>query len=300
MAVLEAVRGWEYHAGLPHIGVEEDEENKAEEGSDEEDEIPAPTEQEEELEEGMLTAEQLDHQLDGLLKTDYVSLLMEHDTHAGASAAESLLFDVSSYIPDALIPQYEALRESIISWLMTLGVVPKAATGAASDSRTREAYNDAEHSLSLTRKELEKAQGDLAKLFDPTWFGAEGEWKKLDGLCISKDTGDYTYEVCLFDEARQKPNKGGSTFSLGKFASWNPSPDVEVGSPEYYSRQMYKQGTKCWNGPHRSVILNLACGTENAIHTVEELEKCEYRLTGTSPALCLPLEDESGKKKDEL
>lgn len=25
----------------------------------------------------------------------------------------------------------------------------------------------------------------------------------------------YTYEVCLFDEARQKPNKGGSTFSLG-------------------------------------------------------------------------------------
>jgi hypothetical protein len=25
----------------------------------------------------------------------------------------------------------------------------------------------------------------------------------------------YTYEVCLFDEARQKPNKGGTTFSLG-------------------------------------------------------------------------------------
>lgn len=25
----------------------------------------------------------------------------------------------------------------------------------------------------------------------------------------------YIYEVCLFDEARQKPIKGGSTFSLG-------------------------------------------------------------------------------------
>ena len=44
--------------------------------------------------------------------------------------------------------------------------------------------------------------------------------------------------------------------------------------------------------------LHLVCGTENAIHTVEELEKCEYQLTGTSPALCLPLE---GKlEKDEL
>ncbi len=25
----------------------------------------------------------------------------------------------------------------------------------------------------------------------------------------------YTYEVCLFGTAKQKPNKGGSTFTLG-------------------------------------------------------------------------------------
>lgn len=25
----------------------------------------------------------------------------------------------------------------------------------------------------------------------------------------------YTYEVCLFDEIKQKPNNGGTTFSLG-------------------------------------------------------------------------------------
>jgi hypothetical protein len=34
----------------------------------------------------------------------------------------------------------------------------------------------------------------------------------------------------------------------------------------------------------------MRCGVENAIETVEELEKCEYQFTGTSPALCLPLE----------
>jgi protein kinase C substrate 80K-H len=39
----------------------------------------------------------------------------------------------------------------------------------------------------------------------------------------------------------------------------------------------------------------MSCGTENAFHTVEELEKCEYQITGTSPALCLPL-DQVGEK----
>lgn len=100
-------------------------------------------------------------------------------------------------------------------------------------SRTRQVLSDAEHSLRLTQDELQTAREDLSDLFDPTGFGAAGEWKKLDGLCLEKDTGEcvpsairpltwcthlasrYTYEVCLFDEARQKPNKGGSSFSLG-------------------------------------------------------------------------------------
>jgi len=32
--------------------------------------------------------------------------------------------------------------------------------------------------------------------------------------------------------------------------------------------------------------LVLTCGTENALLTVAELEKCEYQITGTTPALC--------------
>lgn len=47
-----------------------------------------------------------------------------------------------------------------------------------------------------------------------------------------------------------------------------------------------------------SYQLVLACGTENALLTVAELEKCEYQITGTTPALCRPLEDE--QPKDEL
>jgi len=33
------------------------------------------------------------------------------------------------------------------------------------------------------------------------------------------------------------------------------------------------------------------CGIENALLTISEPEKCEYKVTGTTPALCRPLED---------
>jgi protein kinase C substrate 80K-H len=99
-----------------------------------------------------------------------------------------------------------------------------------------------------------------------------------------------------------------------KFSSWNKA--ARFGEPEYYTKQHYTHGAKCWNGPHRSVEVSvipklsyllqnlifyklvLACGIENALLTVAELEKCEYQITGTTPALCRPLEDE--QRKDEL
>lgn len=64
----------------------------------------------------------------------------------------------------------------------------------------------------------------------------------------------------------------------------------------------YTNGQKCYNGPMRSVTVEFKCGTENAILSVAEPEKCEYQFSGTSPALCQPLDgDGKGeKKKDEL
>ncbi|KZT27082.1 hypothetical protein NEOLEDRAFT_1161953 [Neolentinus lepideus HHB14362 ss-1] len=293
MAVLEAVRGWESLAGLPHIN----DVGKDEEGSHEEAAIKTEVEGEEELEEDMWTAEELEKDLDNLLKTDYVSLLLEHEKHVNSPVTDSILLDLSSYLPDTLVPQYEAFRDTLVSWLQTLGIIHGAPQSAGEDSKMRQTLNDAEHSLRLAKDEKKRAEDDLNDLFDPKGYGAEGEWKKLDKTCLEKDTGDYTYEVCLFDEAKQKPNKGGQTFSLGKFHSWNP--DSQPGDPAYYVKQVYRGGTKCWNGPNRSVVLILSCGTDNVIHTVAEPEKCEYHLTGTTPALCLPLDTPEGNK-DEL
>jgi protein kinase C substrate 80K-H len=89
MAVLEAVRGWEFHAGLPHIGVEEDNAVK-EEGKDEE-EGEKKEEEEEVLEEGMWSKDDLEgRKLDELLETDYVGLLFEHDKFASGNSRASL------------------------------------------------------------------------------------------------------------------------------------------------------------------------------------------------------------------
>lgn len=38
-----------------------------------------------------------------------------------------------------------------------------------------------------------------------------------------------------------------------------------------------------------NIQLLMSCGTENAVLSVAEAEKCEYEFKVTSPALCLPL-----------
>ena len=58
-------------------------------------------------------------------------------------------------------------------------------------------FSDAEHSLQLVKKELETAKFDLDALFDVTGFGPQGEWKKLDGLCLEKDTGEFVESSLL-------------------------------------------------------------------------------------------------------
>ena len=75
MAVLEAVRGWEELAGLPHINdVGKDEEGKAQVKSKE-------TSPEEEVEPEMWSPSQLEAGLNDLVNSDHVSLLFEHDEH---------------------------------------------------------------------------------------------------------------------------------------------------------------------------------------------------------------------------
>jgi len=279
MAVLEAVRGWEQIAGLPHINDAKKNEDGGGEGSLPLDDQPK------------ISDEEVEHEIESILKTNRVSLLMEHDKYADQAQVSPLNF--SSYISHSIALAFDYIR----AFLTTILGRDSLSTDAAEVSRMRQSLSDAETALREAEDKLKNAQRDLEDLFKPDRFGKDGEWKKLDGLCLERDTGDYTYEVCLFGEARQRANSGGSVHSLGHFSSWKI--DEEVGIPNYYSRQIFTNGAKCWNGPQRSVQVELSCGLDNELLSVSESEKCEYLITGTTPALCIPLEA-GGNVRDEL
>ncbi|EKM82097.1 hypothetical protein AGABI1DRAFT_35773 [Agaricus bisporus var. burnettii JB137-S8] len=298
MAVLEAVRGWEKHADLPHINDVGKEGEAAEEEKKEK--PPAATT----IDGEVWTEEMLQKELKALIKTDFDSLLVEDDEYHRSNEVpeenrkSSVLFDVTSYLPDFAVGYYDQLKDGLVS---LFGSAPEASTKAKA-TKAREAFNKADEELRQLQTDKQQSEREAAKIFDVKHFGAEGAWKKLDNTCIEYDDGDYIYETCFFKESKQKPKGSGITQSLGNFESWNPSPDVEPGTPEYYSKQVYKHGSRCWNGPERNVIFILTCGTENTITSVQELEKCEYQFTGTTPALCLPVTESNtnNKSRQEL
>lgn len=82
-------------------------------------------------------------------------------------------------------------------------------------AKARDAHSKAINALHNTERKVEDETSALEKVFDPQWFGSEGEWKKLENMCLAKDTGEYVYEVCLFGAATQRSSKGGGTHSLG-------------------------------------------------------------------------------------
>lgn len=85
MAVLEAVRGWEELAGLPHIN------DIKKDNVDEDDVDEGPLDDKEEVvEDGLWTPDQVESQIDGIIQTDYTALLLEHDEHINAPIEDSL------------------------------------------------------------------------------------------------------------------------------------------------------------------------------------------------------------------
>lgn len=61
---------------------------------------------------------------------------------------------------------------------------------SADSNRASDALKDAEKKLNDVKREKDKAEEELSKLSNPKWYGSDGEWKKLAGTCIEKDTGE--------------------------------------------------------------------------------------------------------------
>jgi protein kinase C substrate 80K-H len=61
---------------------------------------------------------------------------------------------------------------------------------SADSSRSLQGLTDAERELESLISDKEKIESEVLEIFTVEGFGSEGEWKKLDGTCLTKDDGE--------------------------------------------------------------------------------------------------------------
>ena len=166
----------------------------------------------------------------------------------------------------------------------------------------RNALKAAQDSLNDKKNQLTSHQEDLEQD-----YGVDDVFRALKGQCISKDSGEYTYELCWLDKTRQKSKKGGSQTIMGSFVSMDkvmvddelPPDGKGLGSGERVALR-YENGQHCWNGPNRSTLVVLACAEKDELWKITEEEKCVYRMEVGTPAVCGEGEKQVETPKDEL
>ncbi|KAK0545536.1 hypothetical protein OC845_005058 [Tilletia horrida] len=257
------------------------------------------------LDEGDWTAEKLRK----LHERDVLELLDGTDASKGATEDAGILFRIHEYLPDALVPTFEALVDTFLDLLLKTNVISsvkrKRPSGAAAVEpegvvRARNAANDAAAKLRELEASLVNKKKDLE--VNPKKYGRESEFKALDDTCITKEVGEYTYEYCFGHGARQKTTKGGMSTHLGTFETFDPHNKSNEKEDEFYLTQRYANGQHCWNGPARSVLVDLSCGVQNELFDVFEAEKCVYSMKVRTPAVCFPsqVSVDASEVKDEL
>jgi len=149
-----------------------------------------------------------------------------------------------------------------------------------------QAVTEASNAVQNHNSEINNKESELRGINDQLDkdYGRDREWMKLDQECFEKEDGEYIYSVCIFGNAHQKSKRDGANTNLGSFERFSGNSDSN--HPDYYSKQLYSRGNKCWNGPERSVNAVFECGAQTEILEVTEPEKCEYQLKIRTPAVC--------------
>ena len=169
----------------------------------------------------------------------------------------------------------------------------------------RDALKAAQDDMKNLQNQLNSDKDDLEKN-----YGQDDVFRALKGQCISRDAGEYTYELCWFDRTKQKSRKGGGETGMGDFVRIDsvmvdedlPPDGKGLGSGHRFALA-YENGQHCWNGPNRSTLVVLACAEKDEIWRVVEEEKCVYRMEVGTPAACSASENgkhDTASPKDEL
>lgn len=142
--------------------------------------------------------------------------------------------------------------------------------------KAKDEFREAEGKYLDVHKRIQELEGVLN-----TDFGPEDAFMALHGQCIEMTDREYIYKLCPFDRASQRPKDGGSETSLGRWGRWTG------GETSKYSRQKYEGGATCWNGPARSVEVNMKCGLSNELLSAAEPNRCEYSFEFKTPSACV-------------
>ncbi|CAG7818739.1 unnamed protein product [Allacma fusca] len=145
--------------------------------------------------------------------------------------------------------------------------------------KARQEFHDAERAVRDVKNKLQELNDALSlDLGDDDRFGP------LFGQCFDLSDREYTYTLCPFQKSNQRGVNGGGEVHLGKWNAWS-GPENDK-----YTSMLYDGGQACWNGPARSVKVNVQCGTENKILSVSEPSRCVYEMEFSTPAACQRIE----------
>ncbi|KAL8767592.1 MAG: hypothetical protein Q9194_005940 [Teloschistes cf. exilis] len=257
-----------------------------------------------------LTNDAQDRDLDEISKPDSeTGLIKWSEWEDGEESDVDLLYNFEEYLPEAVRGWVDQKLRDLRILMIENGIIaPSKDAGAESKSLTeaRDALKAAQDGQTNLQSELSGHKDDLAKD-----YGTDDVFRALKGQCISKDSGEYNYELCWLDKTTQKSRKGGSHTGMGNFARID-SVTVDdgvaadgkgLGSGVRVALR-YENGQHCWNGPNRSTLVVLACAERDEIWKITEEEKCVYRMEVGTPAVCDAQNNNQGNNagggKDEL
>ncbi|OAL35163.1 hypothetical protein AYO20_05640 [Fonsecaea nubica] len=229
----------------------------------------------------------------------------ENDLSAKAEAESDVaaLYRFSAYLPPSLRLWLDESISSFRKILVENGILADTSGDSSAAAQESKAVQDAKKTLSDAERDVRNAENDLQRFREDLEkdYGPEGGiFRALKDTCISKDSGEYEYELCFMGSTKQKPKKGGAHTGMGNFVGFDteyvdepPTTDGKgLGTGERLVMK-YENGQHCWNGPNRSTRVILACSEKEEIWKISESEKCVYRMEVGTAAVC-----ESPSKKN--
>ena len=116
------------------------------------------------------------------------------------------------YVKEFINGRIAYIRKTLVDYGFMADNKPKEGQMKVSRAlqKARDAHSEAIRETSQLRDEIDRVTSDIS-----TDCGPGDVFRAIKGECVSLDTGEYTYTVCVMDKVTQKSNKDGMNTSLG-------------------------------------------------------------------------------------